>query len=119
MVKLKSVYEVPSDDDGQRILILRLWPSEVDVYLAKINRWMKALAPSYDLLEWLRENPKEWNIFEDKYLKELRDEEKQKLIKELVLLSKEGNITLLYPETDSHRSAARIIAKLLAEESQD
>src|SRR5574341_814986 len=104
MIKLKRIYDVPSEEDGKRILIERLWPLEADVYLMKIHCWLKDLAPSYSLLEWLREHSKEWPQFREKYLKELEDPCKKKLIKDLTVQGTQGDLTLLYANEKPERT---------------
>ena len=49
MIKLKRAYEPASKDDGLRILVERLWPRGVSKEKAKIDLWLKALAPSTEL----------------------------------------------------------------------
>ena len=109
MIKLKNVYDIPSKEDGERFLIERLWPVEVDVYLAKIDHWLKNIAPSYALLEWFHEHPKEWTLFKQDYLEELKDVQKQALMKGLRDKCSVEDITLLYREASAEKSAARII----------
>lgn len=43
MIKIKRVYEKPSEDDGYRILIDRLWARGLTKEKAKINLWQKTL----------------------------------------------------------------------------
>ena len=113
MVKLKNVYEAPSNDDGQRVLIQRLWPSEVNIYLAKIHVWMKELAPSYDLLEELREDPKEWKNFEGQYLKEFEEASKRVLMLKLYYDSRKADLTLLYGQGELNRKIVEMVARII------
>lgn len=48
-IKLKRAYELPSADDGMRILIDRLWPRGLRKDDAVIDEWMKDIAPSTEL----------------------------------------------------------------------
>ena len=41
--QIKRVYEEPSEDDGKRILIDRLWPRGLTKEKAKIDVWLKIL----------------------------------------------------------------------------
>jgi uncharacterized protein YeaO (DUF488 family) len=109
MIKLKNVFETPSIEDGKRVLISRLWPLDADVYCLRIDLWCKDLAPSYFLLEWFRDHSKDWAQFKERYAKELTDPNKQKLMDELALQSREENITLLYTNGSPERSAAGVI----------
>jgi uncharacterized protein YeaO (DUF488 family) len=49
MINIKRVYEEPSDEDGIRILVDRLWPRGMSKEKAKINFWFKDIAPSNEL----------------------------------------------------------------------
>ena len=113
MIKLKNVYDVPSVEDGKRVLIERLWPMEADVYTYKIDLWLKDLAPSYGLLEFLRENTKEYLKFKEDYQKELQEKEKQVLFHKLLLDSQKGTVTLLYRHLNMEHSSAKIVAEIL------
>ncbi len=113
MIKLKNVYDVPSVEDGKRVLIERLWPMEVDVYTYKIDLWLKDLAPSYSLLELLRENAKEYSTFRQSYQKELKEKEKQVLLRQLISDSQRGTVTLLHRDSNADHSAAKMVAEVL------
>ncbi len=52
MVKLKRVYETPNSEDGVRILVERLWPRGLTKEGAKIDIWLKDIAPSTELRKW-------------------------------------------------------------------
>jgi methylated-DNA-protein-cysteine methyltransferase related protein len=45
-IRVKRVYERPSRDDGVRVLVDRLWPRGISKAAARIDVWMKDLAPS-------------------------------------------------------------------------
>ena len=46
MFKLKRTYEKPSRTDGFRVLVERLWPRGVTKERAKLDLWLKDVAPS-------------------------------------------------------------------------
>ena len=46
---LKRVYAAASPDDGRRILVERLWPRGLGKKEAKIDLWLKEVAPSHAL----------------------------------------------------------------------
>jgi len=46
MVRIKRVYDEPKKDDGFRVLVDRLWPRGMKKEAAKIDLWMKDVAPS-------------------------------------------------------------------------
>ena len=50
MIKIKRVYESYDVGDGKRILIDRLWPRGLSKEKAKVDVWLKDIAPSTCLL---------------------------------------------------------------------
>ena len=54
MVKilLKRIYEEPSEADGYRILLDRLWPRGLKKEDAKFDEWRKDITPSKELRQW-------------------------------------------------------------------
>jgi uncharacterized protein YeaO (DUF488 family) len=45
MIKIKRACDEVSPDDGERILIDRFWPRGIKKDEAKIDEWMKEIAP--------------------------------------------------------------------------
>jgi uncharacterized protein YeaO (DUF488 family) len=41
MIKLKREYEKPAKDDGERILVERLWPRGLTKDEAKLDLWLR------------------------------------------------------------------------------
>ena len=60
---LKRAYESPTEDDGKRILVDRLWPRGVTKLEAKIDLWLKDVAPSTELRKWFGHAPEKWPEF--------------------------------------------------------
>ena len=73
-LKLKRVYEAPHKDDGTRILVDRLWPRGLTKERAKVDLWLKEIAPSTELRRWFRHDPKKWRNFRQRYQTLLREE---------------------------------------------
>ena len=71
-IRLKRAYEEPAADDGLRILVERLWPRGLTKERAKIDLWMKELAPSPELRKWYGHDPAKWPEFQTRYRSELR-----------------------------------------------
>ena len=53
-LKLKRVYETPHKDDGTRILVDRLWPRGLTKEKAKVDLWLKEIAPEHGASEMVR-----------------------------------------------------------------
>jgi uncharacterized protein YeaO (DUF488 family) len=94
MIKIKRIYDPPAEDDGFRILVDRLWPRGLTKEKAKLDLWLKEIAPSDQLRKWYAHDPKKWPEFKKKYSKEL--DQKVDLIDQIVKKTKEGDLTLLF-----------------------
>ncbi len=70
-IKLKRVYEPYDEQDGKRILVDRLWPRGLTKEKAKIDLWLKDIAPSTELRKWFGHDPAKWPEFQQRYRKEL------------------------------------------------
>ena len=71
-ISLKRAYETPSQSDGCRILVERLWPRGLAKQDAKIDLWPKEAAPSTELRRWFNHEPDKWTEFKRRYFRELR-----------------------------------------------
>ncbi len=110
-MKTKRIYESAEKEDGCRILIDRLWPRGVSKENAKIDLWLKDIAPSDELRKWFGHDPKKWEEFKKKYAKELED--KQSLIKEIQEKAKKGTVTLIYSAKDTEHNNAIALKGIL------
>jgi len=73
-IRVKRVYEAPAAEDGMRILVDRLWPRGLTKEKARIDLWLKELAPSTELRKWFNHEPDRWEEFKRRYLKELQQQ---------------------------------------------
>ncbi|GJM24322.1 MAG: hypothetical protein DHS20C16_07370 [Phycisphaerae bacterium] len=103
-LKLKRIYDEPSSADGVRVLVDRLWPRGISKEKAKIDEWMRDIAPSNELRKWVHEDPSRWAAFKRKYFKVLREQEEA--IDQISKLAKRKTITLLYAAKDTERNNA-------------
>ena len=112
MVKIKRVYEPAAKEDGYRVLVDRLWPRGMKKETAKIDLWMKDVAPSDTLRKSFHHDAMKWPIFEKKYQAELKT--KKESLAQLKRLEKEqGRLTLLFGARDPEHNQAVIIAEAL------
>lgn len=70
-IKVKRVYARPSPSDGKRVLVDRLWPRGLTKEQARIDLWLRDLAPSTELRNWYGHDPAKWTEFKKRYWKEL------------------------------------------------
>ncbi len=111
MIKLKRAYEAASPDDGLRILVERLWPRGVSKQKAKIDLWLKDLAPSTELRQWYAHDPARWPQFQKRYRAELK---KQGDVLALLKHVTEGkSITFVYAARDEERNSAVVLQEFL------
>ena len=111
MVKLKRVYEVPSKEDGTRILVDRLWPRGLSKEKAHVDLWLKEIAPSTELRKWFAHDPAKWSAFEARYRAELKQNPLQLAL--LKQAAAKGPATLLYGAKDEEHNEAIVLQKLL------
>jgi uncharacterized protein YeaO (DUF488 family) len=110
-LKLKRVYEAPHKDDGTRILVDRLWPRGLTKQKAKVDLWLKEIAPSTELRKWFGHDPKKWRSFRARYQTELKQHPDQlKLLKSKL---KEGTVTLIYGARDQEHNEALVLKEFL------
>jgi uncharacterized protein YeaO (DUF488 family) len=111
MIKLKRAYEKPAKDDGERILVERLWPRGVTKAKAKLDLWLRDVAPSTELRKWFGHDPDRWIEFRQRYRKELKQKADQ--IKLLRRKAREGTITLIYAARDEAHNGALVLKQFL------
>ena len=70
-IRLKRVYDESSSEDGQRVLVDRLWPRGLKKEAARVDLWVKDLAPSDELRKWFGHDPGKWDEFRKRYYAEL------------------------------------------------
>ena len=106
-IKLKRAYEKPGPEDGFRILVERLWPRGVSKKDAKLDLWLKEVAPSDELRKWYGHVPEKWTEFKKKYFEEL-DGEKDAVV-ELLNAVKGKDVTFVYgSKEETYNSAAAL-----------
>jgi uncharacterized protein YeaO (DUF488 family) len=104
----KNVYDKPEPSDGQRILVMRLWPRGISKQKAKIDAWMKDLGTERDLIRKWKSGKVSWREFEKEYRKSLKG--KEKILKDLATRSLKEDITLLCTDKDPARCHRTILA---------
>jgi uncharacterized protein YeaO (DUF488 family) len=112
-VKIKRVYEPASSDDGVRILVDRLWPRGLTKEEAKVDLWLKEIAPTTELRKWFGHDPAKWEEFRKRYVNELKDNpEAVAVLKEQI--GKGRPVTLIYGARDEAHNAARVLLEVMA-----
>jgi len=110
-LEIKRVYEEPSRADGTRILVDRLWPRGLTKEKAKVDIWLKDIAPSTELRKWFGHDPDKWAEFKARYRRELKS--KADLLDEVKEKAAKGPVTLVYGAKDEVHNEAVVLEELL------
>jgi uncharacterized protein YeaO (DUF488 family) len=110
-VQLKRAYAPPSPEDGVRVLVDRLWPRGLRKSEARINRWVKDVAPSAELRRWFGHDPNRWVEFCRRYKTELAD--KTELLGELQAMARTNKLTLVFAARDESHNEAVVLRDIL------
>ncbi len=94
MIKIKRVYDQPSQDDGKRILVDRLWPRGLTKEDAQIDEWIKEIAPSNELRKWFNHDPNRWGEFKNRFFAELLGQ--REMVEGVINAARKGTVTLLF-----------------------
>jgi uncharacterized protein YeaO (DUF488 family) len=111
MIQIKRAYERASKDDGERILVERLWPRGVKKEELRLDQWIKDIAPSTALRQWFQHDPAKWREFRQRYFNEL--EEHSDVWRPLLALARRGRVTLIYSAHDTEHNNAVALEEFL------
>jgi uncharacterized protein YeaO (DUF488 family) len=111
VIKLKRVYEKPSEDDGERVLVERLWPRGLSKEKAAVDLWLKDVAPSDELRKWFHHDPARWEEFRERYWREL--EHNRESVALLKKKGRAGTVTLVYAARDEEHNGALALQQFL------
>ncbi len=111
-ITTKRVYAASSPDDGYRVLVDRLWPRGLARAEARVDLWMRDIAPSTELRKWYGHDGERWPEFRERYTRELdghgalldllRDIEQHR-----------ERLTLLFAARDEEHNEAQVLAEVL------
>lgn len=112
MRKVKRIYQLPSKEDGYRVLVDRLWPRGLSKQKARVDLWLRDVAPSHQLRKWYAHDPKKWPEFKRRYAQELS--RRRALVEKIRQIEKqEGKITLLFGSKEEERNNAVALDEIL------
>jgi uncharacterized protein YeaO (DUF488 family) len=109
-VRVARVYDEVDPDEGQRVLVDRIWPRGVRKDDPRVGIWCKDVAPSKELREWYHHDPERFDDFAARYAEELHD---SAALADLRKLAKRGVVTLVTATREVDGSHAAVLAKLL------
>ncbi len=111
IIKVKRVYDGATSRDGFRILVDRVWPRGVTKQRAKVDLWLKSVAPSTELRKWFAHDPQKWSAFKDRYFAELDNGPPG--LDQLLQRATGGVVTLVFSARDPENNQAVALKEYL------
>jgi uncharacterized protein YeaO (DUF488 family) len=111
MIKVKRIYERAEPNDGYRVLPDRLWPRGVRKSDAKLDGWLRDLAPSAELRKRFEHDPKKWPEFKRRYRAELNS--KTHLLRKLIADAAGMDITLVYASREQRYNNVTVLREVI------
>lgn len=115
-VRLKRVYDPPAPGDGFRLLVDRLWPRGLTKQAARVDLWLKEVAPTTELRRWYHKDLARWPAFAARYKIELAGNPALEELRAVVRghpTRREGGVALLYGSMDERQNHAKVLVVLL------
>lgn len=112
-VWIRRAYDEPTNNDGYRVLVDRVWPRGVSKEDAQLDEWCKQIAPSTELRKWFGHAPERWDGFRSRYRAELGD--RDDLVEALVERTRHRRVTLVFGAKDTEHNQAVVLAELIDE----
>lgn len=109
MIKAKRIYLPAEPSDGYRVLVDRLWPRGITKETARLDEWLKDIAPSPDLRRWYDHQVERWPEFQSRYGHELASAGSAAHIRRLAALGRSRPLTLLFASRDEDRNSAMVL----------
>jgi uncharacterized protein YeaO (DUF488 family) len=110
-IAIKRAYAAPSDEDGYRILVDRLWPRGLSKDKARLDLWLKDIAPSPALRIWFGHAPVRFVEFTHRYLAELNSN--VGAVAEIEKILGQTSVTLVYAAKDETHNHAIVLRAFL------
>lgn len=112
-IEVARVYDPPSDEDGTRVLVDRLWPRGFRKDDPRVGRWLPAVAPSTELRRWYSHRQERFDEFVARYTAELENDTAAGALDELRGFLRKGPVVLVTATRDLDRSNAAVLRDLL------
>lgn len=114
-IQLKRIYDDAEASDGFRVLVDRLWPRGMSHERARLDLWLKEVAPSAELRKDWHHDPAHWSEFENAYRHELttRPETVAALAQLREILASHDVVTLLFAAHGTTENNAVVLAQVL------
>jgi len=110
---IRRAYDDPTQEDGYRVLVDRVWPRGRSKETLKLDEWVRELAPGTELRKWFGHDPQRWDAFQQRYRSELDSEEMQARMRQLLSDAGGQPITLVYGARDEEHNQAIVLRDVL------
>jgi uncharacterized protein YeaO (DUF488 family) len=110
-LRTKRVYDDPAAEDGFRVLVDRLWPRGLKKEDARLDLWLRDIAPSSELRRWYQHDEALWPEFRRRYFAEL--DGMPEVVEQLKKAIGRRNATLLYSTRHTDYNNARALLEYL------
>jgi uncharacterized protein YeaO (DUF488 family) len=111
VAKAARIYQEIDPDDGQRVLVDRIWPRGIRKDDPRVGIWLKDVAPSKELREWYHHEPELYDEFARRYEAEIAG---SPAFGELRELARNGVVTLTTATREVQHSHVTVLARLLS-----
>ena len=111
-ITVSRVYDT-DPDDGDRVLVDRLWPRGFRKGDPRVGRWIRDVAPSTELRKWYSHQPERFDEFAARYAAELEAPTAAAALQELRDAVRAGPVTLVTAARDLDGSHVAVLAELL------
>ncbi len=112
-VSTRRAYDRPDSADGYRVLVDGLWPRGLSRDRLEIDEWMKQIAPSAELRKWYGHDPRKFAEFRRRYIAELQESDRRKLLQRLIDLARKQTVTLVYGTRAAPLSNAAVLEEAI------
>jgi|SRR5215211_3111587 len=110
-VRTKRVYDPAEPADGHRVLIDHVWPRGGTRERARLDGWVRELAPSDELRKWFDHDPEPFDGFRSRYRQELAAQPER--LDDLRRRAASGTLTIVYAARDREHNNAVVLAELV------
>ena len=97
----KRIYDPATDDEGRRILVMRLWPRGIKK--TRVDAWYRDLAPELPLMRGFRAGAVPWDEYRTRYLAGLGRPDARAQLAQLRSEIEGGPVTLFCACVDPQR----------------
>lgn len=87
---MRRIYDEPESEGGTWVLVDRIWPRGLTKDKARLDLWLKQVAPSTELRKWYSHDPERFEEFGRRYREELKDAERAQVLQHLGELARAG-----------------------------